>query len=111
MNTIDGGSPRVSVRLGADAPVFVFAAESLEVPAHLSQRCELLLDLREQADDPDSDLSLPLTPADLKAWVECALMCGENTDTDDETEDVGEDEHKLAKALKVRCIAHSCLSR
>lgn len=107
MSSIDTGMRSVSLKLAADAPLSVCAtsdtdAEAVDIPTHCALRCDLLCDLREQEFCSTLDLSVPLSMDEMKAWLECALKSQGRDVVDDRTQDIGADENKLLKALKVR---------
>lgn len=75
--------------------------EAVDVPTCLTERCELLRDLREEADSSNIDLPVPFSKAELKAWVQCALY-SESEQASQGHQDREADEDTLLKALKVR---------
>lgn len=103
MSTKDSVTCRALIRLAAGTPSSVSATEAVDVPARLAERCDLLLDLREQAGGSYEDVRLPLTTAELKAWIQCALSCESAAAGSVEgDQQCLAHEDTLLKALKVR---------
>lgn len=101
METVDAVSSTATIRLAAGAALSVSATEAVDIPTHLAQRCDLLLELREQAEGSYVNLPLPLSVAELKAWTQCALHSDSAGGGEGDQQCLAH-EDTLLKGLKVR---------
>lgn len=110
-------STRMSCRLSPGTPFSLRVTEEVNIPARCAERCELLVDMRENADASSLDMALPLPMAEIKAWVKCALYSDFARDAEDGVPvdlNFDVDVDTLLKGLKVRillssfCIGFEC---
>lgn len=62
----------LNLRRSTDRTSFVSATEAVDIPDWCAQRCKLFDDLEALNDGMNVDLPLPLSMAEIKAWLACS---------------------------------------